>query len=245
MPKSAEIAHGERIAGHAEAIWGWASPAGQQRAQRRAALLVSAAAIGPGKRVLELGCGTGLFTAKFVKAEAQVTALDISRNLLIQAKQRLLAAAFHQADSEFLPYPSGAFDAVVGSSVLHHLPLNSSLGEIARVLRPGGRIAFAEPNMMNPQVMAQKNIPPLKRALGDTPAETAFFRWRLVRQLKWHGFSHATITPFDFLHPLTPPSLIPVVSRLSIVLESLPILREFAGSLLISAVLEPGQEKLL
>lgn len=62
MVKAGEIEHGEKIAGQAEAIWNWASPAGKLRAKRRARLIAEAAELSTGMRVLELGCGTGLFT---------------------------------------------------------------------------------------------------------------------------------------------------------------------------------------
>ncbi len=73
-----------------------------------------------------------------------------------------------------LSYPDGVFDSVVGSSVLHHLEIEEALREIYRVLQAGGAIYFTEPNMLNPQIAIQKNVPWVKRRLGDSPDETAF-----------------------------------------------------------------------
>ena len=78
-----------------------------------------------------------------------------------------------------LSYSERVFDSVVGSSVLHHLEIKEALRDIYRVLKPGGTIYFTEPNMLNPQIAIQKNIPWIKRKLGDSPDETAFFRWSL------------------------------------------------------------------
>ena len=127
------------------------------------------------------------------------------------------------------------FDAVVGSSILHHLPLKSSLTEIRRILRPGGKLAFAEPNMMNPQILIQKNVPVVKRWLGDSPDESAFIRWRLKRKLLSLGFENIVIKPYDFLHPLTPGLAVPLVDQMGRLAEKIPILRQIAGSLIIGA----------
>jgi SAM-dependent methyltransferase len=88
----------------------------------------------------------------------------------------------------------------VGSSILHHLRPAVALEEVFRVLRPDGFIAFAEPNMLNPQIAIQKNIPVIKRWLGDSPEERAFFRWQATKLLENAGFDRIAVTPYDFLH---------------------------------------------
>jgi 2-polyprenyl-3-methyl-5-hydroxy-6-metoxy-1,4-benzoquinol methylase len=233
-----EIEHGKKLVeGSAEWTWGWQSPAGQVRARRRGELIARAARLGPHSRVLEVGCGTGLFTEMFASTGAQVLAVDISPELLEKARARglpagrvrFLAQAFEDCDVY------GPFDAVVGSSVLHHLEVEQSLRKIHALLRPGGTLAFAEPNMLNPQIFVQKNIPCVKRWLGDSPDETAFVRWRLRSLLGRIGFTGVRITPVDWLHPSTPRWLIRPVALLGSLLESTPLLREFSGSVLISA----------
>src|SRR5262249_51180063 len=84
-----EIEHGRKLsAGDAEWTWGWGSPAGRLRAARRAALIARAARLAPGRRVLEVGCGTGLFTETFAATGAEILAVDISPELIEQARQR-------------------------------------------------------------------------------------------------------------------------------------------------------------
>ena len=111
-----------------------------------------------------------------------------------------------------------------------------ALREIYRVLKPGGTISFTEPNMLNPQIAIQKNVPWVKRKLGDSPDETAFFRWPLRRLLKQVGYREVRIDPFDFLHPKTPVPLIDRLNSLGRLLENVPVISEFAGSLYIRAV---------
>lgn len=127
------------------------------------------------------------------------------------------------------------YDAVIGSSVLHHLEIKEAIQNIYHLLKPNGVISFAEPNMMNPQIMLQKNIPCLKKKMGDSPDETAFFRWTLKKILQEYGFSEIQIQPFDFLHPAVPIRLIAPVKKIGRVLEELPLFQEIAGSLYIYA----------
>ncbi|MFH2083815.1 MAG: class I SAM-dependent methyltransferase, partial [Candidatus Omnitrophota bacterium] len=176
-----EIKHGKAISSNAENIWGWASPAGKLRAVRRIKLFIEKGAIETGKNILEIGCGTGIFTAGMASTGADVTAVDISPELLnianmYHAGQNI---KYSKEDAEKMSFAGGKFDVVMGNSVLHHLNLSLALPEIHRVLKKGGQILFSEPNMLNPQIMLQKNFPPLKKIMGDSPDETAFFRWGL------------------------------------------------------------------
>jgi SAM-dependent methyltransferase len=230
-----EIGHGRRLAARgAETAWGWASPAGQVRARRRAALIARGANLGPASVALEVGCGTGLFTALFLESGCALRAIDVSPDLLAIARQRgLPRVEFEEAPLE--TYAQGElFDAVIGSSVLHHLDLPVAFHAMLRLLKPGGVMSFAEPNILNPQVWAERRLRWLFP--GVSPDETAFARFALRRTLTRVGFADVRIRPFDWLHPLTPAPLIGVVSRVGRVLEQLPAARECAGSLHIVAV---------
>ncbi len=231
-----EVAHGAKLAGgDPERTWGWGTPAGHLRARRRGMMIATGAAMGPGKRVLEIGCGTGLFTTMFTGTGASIVAVDLSPDLLALARKRNLPGV------TFLEKPfetcgaEGPFDAVVGSSILHHLDMNVALPQILGLLKPGGTMCFAEPNMVNPQIFLQKNIPWLKKKLGDSPDETAFVRGGLRKMMTRAGFSDIEIRPFDWLHPYTPAVLISALKTMEACVERLPLIREFAGSLFIRA----------
>jgi SAM-dependent methyltransferase len=213
-----EIRHGRFLAqrGPGE-IWNWESPAGN---------------------VLELGCGAGYFTQELARSGADVVAIDVSPELLEIARANCsVPNVQYQIENAYqLSYGEAVFDSVVGSSVLHHLEIEKALRDIYRVLKPAGTIYFTEPNMLNPQIAIQKNVPWIKRKLGDSPDETAFFRWPLRRLLEQTGYRDIRIDPFDFLHPKTPTPLINRISQLGRFLEKLPVISEFAGSLYIRAV---------
>jgi SAM-dependent methyltransferase len=232
-----EIQHGRFLAQHgAGEIWNWESPAGKLRWARRVKMLSSH--LRPRMTVLELGCGTGTFTRELARSGADVIAIDVSPELLKIARADNSAPNVHyQTENAYaLSYPDATFDSVVGSSVLHHLEVEEALRNIYRVLKPGGTIFFTEPNMLNPQIAVQKNVPWIKRKLGDSPDETAFFRWRLQCLLEQTGYRNVRIDPFDFLHPKTPVRLINRVNTFGRFLESVPVISEFAGSLYIRGV---------
>lgn len=230
-----EIAHGKKLlAEGAESVWNWDSPAGKKRANRRADFFINLANVKQGDQVLEIGCGTGLFTRKFYSAtKANITAIDISEDLLIEARKLLPEANFKVDDAMHLSFDDNTFEVVFGSSVLHHLEFDSSLSEIFRVLKPGGRLIFAEPNMINPQILIQKNVPFIKKWLGDSPDETAIVRWKFSKLLVSKGFKKVNIFPYDFLHPIVPQFLIPAVDAIGKVIEKIPVAKEIAGSVII------------
>lgn len=232
-----EIQHGRFLAEHgAGEIWNWESPAGKLRWARRVKMLSKHLA--PGMTVLELGCGTGYFTRELARSGAEIVAIDVSPELLEIAKSNCSApnVCYEIQNAYELSYRDDVFDSVVGSSVLHHLEVEAALREIFRVLKPGGAIYFTEPNMLNPQIAVQKNVPWVKRKLGDSPDETAFFRWPLWRLLKETGYQDIRIAPFDFLHPKTPMAFVSRLDSLGRFLESVPVISEFAGSLYIRAL---------
>lgn len=228
-----EITHGKLLASEgAEGVWGWETPAGRRRAQRRADLIVQGAHLGPGKKALEIGCGTGNFTEIFANTGANVTAVDLSPELLEIARKRGLP----EDRVSFLEQPfetcevHGPFDAIIGSSVLHHLEVEVALRKIYELLKPGGILSFAEPNILNPQVYMERRFSHWKRFYYTSPDETAFVRWKLDTLLKEIGYVNRRITPYDWLHPSTPQTMIPLIDGLGRVVEKIPGLREFSGS---------------
>jgi SAM-dependent methyltransferase len=96
-----------------------------------------------GRRILDVGCGSGPLFAALRDRGAIVTGFDSSAGMLELARRRLGPDAdLHLADLDRpLPFPDGAFDDVVGSLVLHYLEdWTAPLAELRRVLSPGGRL---------------------------------------------------------------------------------------------------------
>lgn len=118
----------------------WASRPGPQPQDVELELIRE---LGP-TRVLEVGCGPGVFAARLDDSGIDVTATDQSDGMVALAAARGLRA--QRADVQELPYDDGSFDAVVANYMLYHVPdLTAALTEIVRVLRPGGAL-FAVTN---------------------------------------------------------------------------------------------------
>ena len=114
--------------------------------------------IHPGEQVLDLGCGFGRHAFEAYRRGANVVAVDRSADEVAQVTSmfRAMAAAGEapsdtharavRADLLSLPFPDASFDVVMASEVLEHIPADEiAMAEIARVARPGGRVAVTVP----------------------------------------------------------------------------------------------------
>ena len=114
-----------------------------------AAHLVKFAAIADGETVLDVGTGTGVVAITAARAGGRVKGLDLTPELLIQARENASVAGHDEiewleGDAEQLPYPDNSFDVVVSQFGHMFAPRpNVVVAEMRRVLKPSGRIAFA------------------------------------------------------------------------------------------------------
>jgi ubiquinone/menaquinone biosynthesis C-methylase UbiE len=114
--------------------------------------LIADARLRAGQHVLDLGSGTGypaLLAAQVVGPQGSVIGIDLAEAMLAAAGRKaktlgLSNVAFHPGDVTTLPFEAGSFDAVTSRFCLMFLPeIPKALGEIARVLKPGGYLAAA------------------------------------------------------------------------------------------------------
>jgi SAM-dependent methyltransferase len=113
-----------------------------------AARLVRHARIHAGQRVLDVACGTGVVALTAARAGARVTGLDLTPELIARARQNSKIAEveidWHEGDAEKLPFADGNFDVVVSQYGHMFAPRPEvAIGEMLRVLKPGGSIAFS------------------------------------------------------------------------------------------------------
>lgn len=100
------------------------------------------------KTTLEVGCGAGTDLLQFARAGANAWAVDMSSRSVGLARHHLRTYGFGDdrvlvADAEHLPFPPGAFDLAYSWGVLHHSPdTERTIGEVYRVLKPGGEICI-------------------------------------------------------------------------------------------------------
>lgn len=140
-------------------------PTGSLYLRRHTDVMREFARIKPGDRVLELGCGLGRYTMLLAEAGVRVEGLDLSPQLLEQLQAHnagrfeIPVHGFDIIDAPKSMY--GAFDAVIGFFVLHHVhDLEACLAVAAQLVKPGGRAAFLEPNPKNPLYYVQITFTP-------------------------------------------------------------------------------------
>ena len=122
---------------------------GQDPRWRKA--MVSAVGPRPGQRILDVATGTGLVAFALAARGAEVVGLDQSEDMLAGARARQARAgspgqvSFVRGEAEQLPFPDDSFDALTFTYLLRYVDdPQATLAELARVLRPGGRIGMVE-----------------------------------------------------------------------------------------------------
>ena len=145
-----------------------------------------------GKRVLEIGCGLGANALHFAEAGAEVTAIDLS-DTSVECSRRLfgyrgLTAVIEQGNAEKLGFPDDTFDMVCSLGVLMLVPdIEAAVGEIHRVLKPGGEVMVMLYNrwswywmlvkLTGTKVESERGDPPLNRVHSRREVQRLFSRF--------------------------------------------------------------------
>ncbi len=159
-----------RWAGVYDLVFGGVSAFGRRRAADLANRL-------PGKRVLEVGVGTGLALPRY-RPDKRITGIDLSAEMLAQARRRVTdlglrhIEALREMDAEATDFDDDSFDIAVAmfvASVVPHPP--QLLAEMRRVVRPGGVILFVNhfAAEVGPRWWIERAMAPASRALGWHP----------------------------------------------------------------------------
>lgn len=162
-----------------------------------------------GGEVLEIGFGTGLNLAHYPSGVRRITTADPNPGMSKLARKRIadsgIAVDQRASGGEELPFEAGTFDCVVSTWTMCSIPeAGRAIGEVYRVLRPGGRFIFLEHGLgLDPKTQRwQRRLNPMQRLLGDgcrldldVPAvvggqpfaDIKFHRFEMERVPRTHG----------------------------------------------------------
>jgi ubiquinone/menaquinone biosynthesis C-methylase UbiE len=122
----------------------------------------------PGRRILDVGCGTGQLTARIAHEllGAAVTGCDFSHGMLRQATARTRTVRWVRGDAGSLPFRAAAFDAVVSTEAFHWFPDQArAAAELHRVVAPGGIVLVALVN--SPAQLVADGLHTASRFIGE------------------------------------------------------------------------------
>jgi demethylmenaquinone methyltransferase / 2-methoxy-6-polyprenyl-1,4-benzoquinol methylase len=167
----------DRIAGVYDVMNGVMTAGLHHRWRARAADL---ARVGPGDRVLDVATGTGDLAVELRRRGCDVVGLDFSAGMLDRARAKEPGVDWVQGDALALPYADGAFAAAtVGFGARNFSDLARGLGEMTRVVRPGGRVVVLEittperpPLSTFFRLWFDRVVPLIGRVAGDPDAYT-------------------------------------------------------------------------
>jgi ubiquinone/menaquinone biosynthesis C-methylase UbiE len=192
--------------------------------KRRAYVL----AVCPRGRGLDVGCGTGVLARQLAAAGLEMTGLDPSEGMLAVAREHSPAVELVQGSGTDLPFEDGSFDLVVTVATLHHIAapdaVRATLGELARVVKPGGRIVVWDHNPRNPywgRLMAK--VP------QDTGEERLIGEAEVLDGLRAGGARILRSEQLGLVPDFVPPRALPLAAALERGVERTPLVRRLGA----------------
>ena len=165
---------------------------------KKSADLIELAAIAPGERVLDLGCGTGHLTAQIADLGAEAVGLDSSPSMIAQARQNYPKLKFVLADARDFTFET-PFDVVFSNAALHWiLEADRVVASVAHGLKPGGRFGL-EMGVKGNIATITAAIDSVLREMGHEPRNPWYFPSlaEYATLLERHNFEVAFASTFD------------------------------------------------
>ena len=199
------------------------------RASRRCDYMISHMEPSPQKNVLEIGCGIGANSFMLAtRTGMDVLGTDLCEPFIAEARAKYALPNLRFEILNFNEpnrFEGQLFDYIVGNGILHHLyfHLDEALCNMKKLLKPGGKIIFMEPNLYNPYIYFIFSYSLLRKAASLEPDEMAFSKKFAIRKLQNAGYENIKVEYKDFLLPGVPNFLIKPLIKTGDFLERTPL----------------------
>jgi ubiquinone/menaquinone biosynthesis C-methylase UbiE len=171
---------------------------------------------GPGTTVVELGSGTGKFTRAIAPWGAARIAIEPTPGMRRVFRDVVPEVPVLDGTAEAIPLPDGFADAVVCAQAFHWFRARPALREIARVLRPGGRIGLVWNTRQHTAPFSRRITELIDRYRGDTPS-TRDQRWRSAFRASDAPFGPLRRAVFSHVHRTPPRAVVDRVLSVSVI----------------------------
>ena len=193
----------------------------------------------PGKKVLDFGCGNGVYTEKVLNFNpSKITAIDISEKAIEVAKSKNHKMVDYIVENcENTKLNSNSFDLIYGVGILHHLKLNDAVKEIERLLKKNGNIIFIEPLGTNPAINLYRKLTPNSRSADEHPLtfnDIKYFR-SLFSKVKVNYYGFFTLLFLPMYKSPRDSKIFFILSKVDQILFKIPFFKFLAWSILIEA----------
>jgi SAM-dependent methyltransferase len=182
----------------------------------------------PPGRTLDVGCGTGALAERLARQGYEVVGVDPSSGMLGVMRQRAPAVEAVQGVGEELPFDDASFDLALTVATLHHISspnaVRAVLGEMTRVVRPGGRIVIWDHNPRNPYWPHL-----MRRVPQDSGEERLIPLNEIIGGLEAAGATPLVVAETGLVPDFTPPALLRLAALLERVVERTPGLRRLCA----------------
>jgi SAM-dependent methyltransferase len=151
------------------------------------------------KFILDYGCGGGWLSILMHKWGFKFVGMDISRNMVKNAKIVCHEADYIICDAMRLPFKDEVFDFTIGISILHHLNIKDAANELKRISMRKSAFLFMEPNLLNPLSAFGRKVFPME---AHTEGEKPYTPSQLKTALEISGFDVKVAAMFFVAFPI-------------------------------------------
>lgn len=154
-----------------------------------------------GKKLLDIGCGTGTHITHYTKMGAKCFGIDVSESMIKIAKKTHPDIPFTVGTMTQLPYPDNTFDIITASLSIHYEKnITKVLQEISRVLKKGGRLYYSTDSVIEHTMQVKKDTTTKIKAVGYIKTNTTeiFGNTQPIKKKNWEMMPGMNVTTYSF-----------------------------------------------